>query len=65
MTGRVVAVRVEVGQSVVKGEPLVIMDAMKMEHTITALWDGEVERIAASTGEQVEAGAILVVVTRP
>ena len=54
MPGRVVAVRVQLGDSVKKGQPLVIVEAMKMEHTIMAPADGIVEKIHASVGDQVD-----------
>ena len=54
MPGKVVAVRVAVGDSVKKGQPLVIVEAMKMEHTITAPADGIVSKINAAAGDQVD-----------
>ena len=59
MPGKVVAVLVEAGQQVKKGEPLVIMEAMKMEHTIAAPHDGLVEEILYTVGDQVADGAPL------
>lgn len=56
MPGKVVAVHVKPGQSVKKGEPLVIMEAMKMEHTIAAPHDGVVEEVLFAVGEQVGDG---------
>ncbi len=53
MPGKVVAVRVTLGAKVKKGQPLVIVEAMKMEHTITAPADGIVEAINANVGDQV------------
>ncbi len=53
MPGKVVAVRVALGAAVKKGQPLVIVEAMKMEHTITAPADGIVEKIHAGVGDQV------------
>ena len=53
MPGKVVAVRVELGAQVKKGEPLIIVEAMKMEHTIIAPADGIVEKIHATVGDQV------------
>ncbi len=61
MTGRVVAVRVDEGARVSAGDPLVILDAMKMEHTIAAAHDGVVASIRCAVGEQVESGRVLVV----
>jgi 3-methylcrotonyl-CoA carboxylase alpha subunit len=59
MPGKVVAVLVEKGQQVKKGEPLVIMEAMKMEHTIAAPGDGMVEDVLYAIGDQVADGAPL------
>jgi 3-methylcrotonyl-CoA carboxylase alpha subunit len=53
MPGKVVAVRVAIGAQVKKGQPLIIVEAMKMEHTITAPADGIIEAINASVGDQV------------
>jgi 3-methylcrotonyl-CoA carboxylase alpha subunit len=59
MPGKVVAVLVKNGQEVRKGEPLVIMEAMKMEHTISAPSDGVVEEVLYQVGDQVADGAPL------
>ncbi|MFC5459981.1 acetyl-CoA carboxylase biotin carboxylase subunit [Massilia niabensis] len=59
MPGKVVAVMVEGGQAVKKGDALVIMEAMKMEHTIAAPSDGLVEEVLYAVGDQVADGAPL------
>jgi 3-methylcrotonyl-CoA carboxylase alpha subunit len=59
MPGKVVAVLVKNGQEVRKGDPLVIMEAMKMEHTISAPSDGVVEEVLYQVGDQVADGAPL------
>src|SRR5450830_807322 len=59
MPGKVVAVLVNKGQDVKKGEPLVIMEAMKMEHTIAAPHDGLVEDVLYAVGDQVAEGGPL------
>jgi len=59
MPGKVVAVLAQSGQDVKKGEPLVIMEAMKMEHTIAAPSDGLVEEVLYQVGDQVADGAPL------
>ncbi|MBC7454027.1 MAG: acetyl/propionyl/methylcrotonyl-CoA carboxylase subunit alpha [Massilia sp.] len=59
MPGKVVAVFAAKGQQVKKGDPLVIMEAMKMEHTIAAPSDGLVEEILYDVGDQVADGAPL------
>jgi 3-methylcrotonyl-CoA carboxylase alpha subunit len=61
MPGKVVAVRVTLGAKVKKGQPLVIVEAMKMEHTITAPADGIVETINANVGDQVDERRELIV----
>ncbi|MEN9865326.1 MAG: hypothetical protein RL748_916, partial [Pseudomonadota bacterium] len=63
MPGKVVAVLVKDGQSVQKGDALVIMEAMKMEHTIAAPQDGVVEQVLYAVGDQVADGAPLLVFT--
>lgn len=60
MPGKIVAVHVEVGANVKKGQPLVILEAMKMEHTISAPKDGVIGAIRAKAGEQVKEGLELV-----
>jgi 3-methylcrotonyl-CoA carboxylase alpha subunit len=59
MPGRVVAVLVREGQIVPKGTPLIVMEAMKMEHTIVALADGRVDEILVKVADQVSEGAQL------
>ena len=60
MPGLVVAVSVEAGQSVKKGEALVALEAMKMETVIRAEQDGEVRSVPISVGTQVEAHDLLI-----
>jgi 3-methylcrotonyl-CoA carboxylase alpha subunit len=60
LPGTIVAVHVATGQQVVRGTPLVTVEAMKMEHTLTAPYDGVVSRIAYALTDRVQAGAILV-----
>ena len=60
MPGTVVRLLVEVGQEVRKGTPLLVLEAMKMEHTIAAPADGTVETLAYGVGDQVEEGIELV-----
>lgn len=59
MPGRVISVLVQEGQEVQAGSPLVILEAMKMEHTIRAPYSGIVEHIYFSTGDFVEEGVEL------
>jgi 3-methylcrotonyl-CoA carboxylase alpha subunit len=56
MPGRVIAVLVEPGARVKAGAPLLVMEAMKMEHTITAPSAGEVAAIHHAAGDQVREG---------
>jgi acetyl/propionyl-CoA carboxylase alpha subunit len=65
MPGRIVAVQVKAGQVVARGEPLVTLEAMKMEHVLTAPFDGTVAELAAETGSQVSEGAILARLDKP
>ena len=60
MSGTVIAVMVKVGDRVAKGAPLVILEAMKMEHTIVAPGDGVVRAVNFRAGERVGEGADLV-----
>ncbi len=63
MPGAVTAVLVEVGQQVEKGQPLLKLEAMKMEHTITAAGAGLVEEIYYRPGDTVDADAQLIRIT--
>ena len=63
MPGKIVAFLVEPGQKVEKGAPLLIMEAMKMEHTIVAPANGVVDELLFATGDQVSDGAQLLVFT--
>ena len=60
MPGKVVALLAQPGQKVEKGAPLLILEAMKMEHTITAPATGIVKAFCYAVGEQVSDGAALV-----
>ncbi len=60
MPGRMVAVMVEVGQAVTRGQALVTLEAMKMEHVLTAPFDGTVEQLSVALGDQVSEGVVLV-----
>jgi 3-methylcrotonyl-CoA carboxylase alpha subunit len=59
MPGKIVAVIAEKGKQVEKGAPLLIMEAMKMEHTIAAPANGTVEDFLYAVGDQVAEGAQL------
>lgn len=60
MHGIVVALLVKAGQTVSKGEPLLVLEAMKMEHLLRAGRDGLIDTLQCTEGEQVTQGAILV-----
>jgi len=60
LPGTIVAVHVAAGQQVARGAPLITVEAMKMEHTLTAPYEGIVSRVAFGLTDRVQAGAILV-----
>jgi acetyl/propionyl-CoA carboxylase alpha subunit len=60
MPGKVIAVRKQAGDSVVKGEEILIVEAMKMENAIRAPRDARVKLITAKLGDMVAPGAVLV-----
>ncbi|WP_433796965.1 acetyl/propionyl/methylcrotonyl-CoA carboxylase subunit alpha [Actinoplanes sp. CA-252034] len=62
MPATITAVSVEVGAVVGKGDPIVVLEAMKMQHTVTAPTAGTVTALTASAGRQVVAGAVLAVI---
>jgi 3-methylcrotonyl-CoA carboxylase alpha subunit len=63
MPGRIAAVGVAPGQTVSRGQPLVTLEAMKMEHALTAPFDGDVAEVLVEAGAQVVEGATLVRLT--
>jgi 3-methylcrotonyl-CoA carboxylase alpha subunit len=65
MPGKIVAILVKQGDTVQKGAPLLIMEAMKMEHTIAAPRDGTVEELLYAVGDQVEEGTQLLAFKAP
>jgi 3-methylcrotonyl-CoA carboxylase alpha subunit len=60
MPGKVIAVKVEAGQAVTRGQELVVVEAMKMENAIRAPRDGRVRTISARVGDAVAPGTVLV-----
>ncbi|MDN3646387.1 acetyl/propionyl/methylcrotonyl-CoA carboxylase subunit alpha [Pontixanthobacter aestiaquae] len=62
MPGKVIAVDVAEGDSVTAGQRLMVLEAMKMEHGLTAPFDGVVTELEASVGAQVQVEAVLAVV---
>ena len=61
MPGKVMAVLVQQGDEVSQGMPLLRLEAMKMEHTLTAPYDGRVESLTCAAGELVDEGSELAV----
>ncbi len=59
MNGTMVSVLVKTGEHVSKDQPLLIMEAMKMEHTIKAPNDGTINEIFFEAGDMVDGGAEL------
>jgi pyruvate carboxylase subunit B len=65
MPGLIVRVHVAVGDVVQAGQPVVVMEAMKMENELRATAAGTVERVAVEPGKVVEKGAVLVELGQP
>jgi propionyl-CoA carboxylase alpha chain len=65
MPGNVIRLGAAVGEKVTAGQPLIWLEAMKMEHTITAPADGVLAELNVNTGQQVEVGAVLARVEAP
>jgi 3-methylcrotonyl-CoA carboxylase alpha subunit len=61
MSGKIVRVFVKPGDVVSKGDRLLILEAMKMEHAMTAGFDAVVTSLAAGEGDQVAEGQVLAV----
>jgi 3-methylcrotonyl-CoA carboxylase alpha subunit len=59
MPGKVIAVEIAAGDAVAKGQKLLTLEAMKMEHTLTAPFDGVVAELNAAPGAQVQVEALL------
>ncbi len=60
MPGVVTRVMVAVGEAVVKGQPLVAVEAMKMEHVVRSPRDGTIKKLPVAAGQMVQGGATLV-----
>jgi propionyl-CoA carboxylase alpha chain len=65
MPAAVTQVAVQAGQAVQKGDVIVVLEAMKMQHTVTAPADGIVAELDVHVGQQVESGAVLAVIDTP
>jgi 3-methylcrotonyl-CoA carboxylase alpha subunit len=59
MPGKVISVDVSAGQAVTRGQKLLVLEAMKMEHALVAPFDGTVAELAVSAGAQVQVEALL------
>lgn len=60
MPGKILSVKASVGQTVKKGDVIVVLEAMKMENDIVAPNDGTIATVSCAVGDQVEAGALLI-----
>ena len=60
MPGTIIEILVKKGQKVRKGQSLMVMEAMKMEHKIQSPKDGEVISISNEVGQKVDMGTVLV-----
>ena len=60
MPGKVISVDVAAGDTVAKGQKLLVLEAMKMEHALTAPFDGTVAELTVTPGAQVQVEALLV-----
>ncbi|HEY2873517.1 MAG TPA: acetyl/propionyl/methylcrotonyl-CoA carboxylase subunit alpha [Reyranella sp.] len=60
LPGKIIDLRVKPGDTVSRGQPLLVLEAMKMEHTLAAPADGKVKSVRYAVGEQVPEGAELV-----
>jgi acetyl-CoA carboxylase biotin carboxylase subunit len=59
MPGKIVSVAAKVGAKLKKGDPILVLEAMKMEHTLTAPFDGKLAELNAKAGAQVSEGVLL------
>jgi len=62
MPGKVIELKVKLGSKIKKGETLVILEAMKMEHSVIAAQDGVIDELFINQNEQVENGALLMII---
>jgi acetyl-CoA/propionyl-CoA carboxylase biotin carboxyl carrier protein len=65
MPGTVIAVRAAEGEAVAKGDPVVVVEAMKMEHAVTAPIDGTVTAVNVKAGQQVQMDETLAIISAP
>ena len=60
MPGLILEINVEVGQEVVENDPLLILEAMKMENSFVSPRDGKIKSIAVVKGQAVDKGQLLI-----
>ena len=65
MPGSVVRIAVALGDTVTAGQPILWLEAMKMQHQINAPADGVIAELPVSAGQQIDVGGVLAVVTEP
>jgi propionyl-CoA carboxylase alpha chain len=65
MPGQVIRVDAAEGATVRAGDPLLVLEAMKMEHEIVSPADGVVTALPVRVGDQVDAGALLAAISDP
>jgi len=59
MPGKIIDIKVKDGEEVRRGQPVIVLEAMKMEHTLSAPDDGTIKRVRFAIGDQVEEGVDL------
>ena len=62
LPGRVISLKVKVGDSVKAGDEVAILEAMKMENSITSDYDGTVQQVAVAEGDNVATDAVLMII---
>ena len=60
MPGKIIQILVKAGDSVVRGAPLLVLEAMKMEHTLSAPHDATIQSVDAALGDQIVEGSVLI-----
>ena len=62
MHGQLLSIDVSAGAAVVKGQRIAVLEAMKMQHEITAPGDGTVVEVSGSAGKQIGAGDLIMLI---
>jgi 3-methylcrotonyl-CoA carboxylase alpha subunit len=65
MPGQVISIEIALDETVASGQKLMVLEAMKMEHSITAPFDGIVREIGPALGDQVSHDALLIRIEAP